>query len=69
MSKITMPLLKELKSLTGEIVQHITREYHLPYAAPGNVGMQVTERKGEANRVKDAPLNSSEGNKNFRHQL
>ena len=57
MSKLTMPLLKELKGLTGEIVQHITGEYHLPYAAPGNVGMQVTDReKRRGKQSKGCPI-------------
>lgn len=37
MNKITMPILKELKSHLGKTVQHITGEQLLSCAATGNV--------------------------------
>lgn len=53
-----MAILKKVKSLIGEIVQRITMEYFISWAAPGNVEMQVgTLRKSEAEREKDDPIN------------
>ena len=43
--KITMPILKERTCLIVKTVQHITREYLLSWAAPGNVRMQVRDRE------------------------
>lgn len=69
MSKTTVPSRKELKSLTGEAGQHITREYPLPYAAPRDDGMRVKDREKQRQTAKDGPIRSSEGNKNFRGQM
>lgn len=55
MGKTSVPSQKELKSPTGETGQHITREHLLPYAAPGEDGIQVKDREKESANSKGWP--------------
>ena len=56
LGKTTVPSQKELRSPTGETGQHITREHLLPYAAPGEDGIQVKDREKERQTAKDGPI-------------